>query len=727
MSISADQRWTTHRPCVVCGGHQRSVRGGSVRCSGWSSEDGEWAHCSREEHAGSLELKPGSDTYAHKANGPCKCGVTHGDRPALAVVPRDPAMHQSHDRGVIESRYDYIDPSSGKLLFQVLRFNPKGFSQRRPAIPEDHELRKENPKHPIRFEDGAYWVYSLGEIPKPLYRQSEVAASDPSRAVFVLEGEKDVDRAWRMGLVATCNVGGALKFSADNANALSGRTVYVIPDGDSKGKQHADDVVRKLRGHAKSARLVPLPFKDFSDWVDSGATLADLRAILNPPVVPPTPLQAYSLSSLLQKQFPPVIWAVPDLIPMGLTMIAGKGKSGKSLLMLQICLGIAHGGYVLGNRPVTQGTVLYIDLENGEELLKERVLEALHGQTCPDNFFYKADETSRLDEGLISQLEGWMIAHPDTRLIIIDTFETVRPIGSKGSANAYREDYGHLKPLADFAKNYRICVGIIHHVNKREADDVFDTISGTMGIVAAVDSMLVMGLREDHMILAAKGRRISKEEYAISMDPATAQWTEIGKADEVRRSSQRETLLDVLRDAGAPLSPKDIAERCTYAYNNVKQFLYQMRKSGDVIAHNGKYEINPLARDRARSANSANHANPTRVNDPFSTTNPATNHANPNSYSGYVDDQSTLFNMPNSSEPNDGRGLVENAPVSEKTSPVSGTVSGSLNRFLREGVSVVSDFPLAREGDGTAQTQTEVAQQFDELSTEYGPDQQCPF
>jgi len=69
------------------------------------------------------------------------------------------------------------------------------------------------------------------------------------------------------------------------------------------------------------------------------------------------PLPAMMSARDLQAiEFPPVKWIVPDLIPEGLTLFAGKPKLGKSWLALQLGLGIATGGEVLG-RPVEQGSV----------------------------------------------------------------------------------------------------------------------------------------------------------------------------------------------------------------------------------------------------------------------------------------------------------------------------------------------------------------------------------
>jgi hypothetical protein len=64
MSIAPERRFSPLRPRPVCGGHDRLPRGNGERCYEFLAEDVVWAHCTRDEHAGGLELNPESGTYA---------------------------------------------------------------------------------------------------------------------------------------------------------------------------------------------------------------------------------------------------------------------------------------------------------------------------------------------------------------------------------------------------------------------------------------------------------------------------------------------------------------------------------------------------------------------------------------------------------------------------------------------------------------------------------------
>ena len=116
--------------------------------------------------------------------------------------------------------------------------------------------------------------------------------------VWVVEGEKDADGCWERGLPATCNLGGAGKWRAEETQALVdlGVTqVYVVPDADVPGRRHAQSVVERLTAAGVSAVLVALPglsaHGDVSDWWAAGGTVRALEglalaAVAEPPGAP---------------------------------------------------------------------------------------------------------------------------------------------------------------------------------------------------------------------------------------------------------------------------------------------------------------------------------------------------------------------------------------------------------------------------------------------------------
>jgi len=164
-------------------------------------------------------------------------------------------------QAVIVETYDYTD-EDGKLLYQVVRYEPKDFRQRRP-----------NGK--------GGWTWSVKGVRQVPYRLPKVLGSE---RVFVVEGERDVHTLEQLGYVATCNAGGAGKWRDEFARYLAGKDVVILPDNDGPGEVHAQQVKRSLHGNAASVRIVRLPKLptkgDVTDWVQAGGSKEKLEELL---------------------------------------------------------------------------------------------------------------------------------------------------------------------------------------------------------------------------------------------------------------------------------------------------------------------------------------------------------------------------------------------------------------------------------------------------------------
>lgn len=182
-------------------------------------------------------------------------------------------------KGRIVASYDYTD-EAGALLFQVVRYDPKTFRQRRP----DPSAR-------------GGWSWSVKGVRQVPYRLPDLIAAPADTAVYIPEGEKDADNLRRLGLVATCNAGGAGKWHADLSRHLEGRPVVILPDNDQAGTSHARALVDQLHGVASSLKVVHLPDLpekgDVSDWLGRGGTAEDLiRLAREAPEAAPEPEEA---------------------------------------------------------------------------------------------------------------------------------------------------------------------------------------------------------------------------------------------------------------------------------------------------------------------------------------------------------------------------------------------------------------------------------------------------
>jgi predicted P-loop ATPase len=251
--------------CPVCNGTEGEDRGQGTRCFGYLS--GRSIVCTREDHAGQAPYEAGPKGYRHNAKGPCPCGKEH--------APSD-----KKKMGPIDRVYKYHD-DAGKVVFETVRFKePKDFRQRRPG-------------------PGGKPVWNLSGVATVLYQLPELLTADPTRTVWIVEGEKDVDRLRFLGEVATCNPMGAGKWFEHYADPLRDRICRILPDNDQAGRDHAEKIARTLRGKAMSAAIVELPGLpnkgDVSDFFDAGGTLEQLITLAKaapewePPKRVPTP------------------------------------------------------------------------------------------------------------------------------------------------------------------------------------------------------------------------------------------------------------------------------------------------------------------------------------------------------------------------------------------------------------------------------------------------------
>jgi hypothetical protein len=280
---------------------------------------------------------------------------------------------------------------------------------------------------------------------------------------------------------------------------------------------------------------------------------------------------------------------VPGLFPEGLTFLVGAPKLGKSFLALNVGLAVAHGGMAIGKIGVSSGDVLYLALEDTERRLQERLRSMLGTDDAPERL-HLATAWPSLADGAADHLGKWLDDHPDARLVIIDTFQKLRgPIA--GNQNIYAADYhaaGELKQVAD---RHGVAVVLVHHTRKADADDPLDTVSGSAGLAGSSDGVCVLRreIGKADAVLYIRGRDVPEADHALTFDPETCSWTLLGDAAEFRMSEERREIVDLLRDAPEPMSPKAISEALDKKPGAVRKLLHGMAKDGEVVGVGGAY------------------------------------------------------------------------------------------------------------------------------------------
>jgi hypothetical protein len=306
----------------------------------------------------SLAVRPSPDApdgfvvHSHAGDDPLKCKdyvrAKIGAEPFKGNGSKAGATHSK----TVDKIYDYHDENY-EILFQVVRFKPKDFRQRRP-------------------DGSGGWVWSLGETRRVLYHLPELLeAIANEQPIFVVEGEKDADALIELGVVATCNSGGAEKWRDEHSATLAGADVIIIPDKDEAGEKHLEKTARSLLGVGAKVRVLHLPAKDAFDWIADGGTAEQLWQLVDGiEVADPTPSEKgliVSAHDFITGFVPPDYLIDRVLRRRFANTLTGRTGDGKTAVMMRIGAQVVHG-QPIGKYNVERGRVLYLAGENPDDI-----------------------------------------------------------------------------------------------------------------------------------------------------------------------------------------------------------------------------------------------------------------------------------------------------------------------------------------------------------------------
>jgi hypothetical protein len=228
---------------------------------------------------------------------------------------------------------------------------------------------------------------------------------------------------------------------------------------------------------------------------------------------------------LLEMEIPPLVWAVEGLVPAGTTILASEPKIGKSWLAYQMCVEVALGGKILG-RPVSQGAVLYYALEDGSRRGQNRLRTALAGRRLPRGLLEVRWGAPKIGKGLEQHLETWLDSHATARLVIIDTLQKVRPVGSKGRG-MYELDVEDMGRVQNIFRDRPVALVVVHHTRKLKADDFLASVSGSYGVTGSADTTLILKRKrlEQDGSLDIVSREVIESEIPVHFDVEAGLWT----------------------------------------------------------------------------------------------------------------------------------------------------------------------------------------------------------
>ena len=352
------------------------------------------------------------------------------------------------------------------------------------------------------------------------------------------------------------------------------------------------------------------PDENGSDWDDfamlhDDSTAADLlnqdiaKAILPKNIrdmLNAERLRMVNAQELRRKHFAPVKWAVPGFLPSGLSILGAPPKTGKSILALQIALGVAIGGYVLGKVQVQQGDVLYLALEDNERRLQERIEGSINISEY-DNIsrLTIAYTVPRQHEGGLEFLDWWLGDHPEARLVIIDTLQKFRKqLSNKG--NVYAEDYDVISEIKHLADKHDVAILLIHHLKKiRPKDELImdwiDAFSGSAGISGSADALFMLRRARQSAFgkLFRTGRDVEEAEFSLKLDGFG--WFLEENAEAFVLPAWKKQILDFL-NVHQSITPAELSSAGSLSMNTAQKNLARLAKEGLIIKSGyGKYSL----------------------------------------------------------------------------------------------------------------------------------------
>lgn len=233
-------------------------------------------------------------------------------------------------------------------------------------------------------------------------------------------------------------------------------------------------------------------------------------------------LKTVSMTELYENVYqskPPLI---DGMLYPGVQLFAGPPKLGKSFFMAQLAYHVSTGTPLWGYS-VRHGTVLYLALEDDYGRLQKRLYQ-MFGVESTDNLYFSVS-AGQIGNGLDEQLENFVREHPDTVLIIIDTLQKVREMG--GDKYSYANDYEIITRLKSFADSKGICMILVHHTRKQQADDPYDMISGTNGLMGAADGAFLLKKEKrtaNVATLDVSGRDIQDQRFYLKRNTEKLIW-----------------------------------------------------------------------------------------------------------------------------------------------------------------------------------------------------------
>lgn len=467
------------------------------------------ARCpAHEDKNNSLSISEGNDGRI-LVNCHAGCNTEQEILPTMGLVKSDLYPIKNGNREIVAT-YEYQD-ATGKALFEKVRYKPKGFSQRRP--------------------DGkGGWVYSLkGITPLPYHLPEVLEAIKSDRAIYIVEGEKDVETLRAKGKIATCGTHGAGpgKWQSSYNNYFKDAHTIIIPDNDAIGKAFAAEIAQKVSAVAKSVRLLDLTtiasnlpeHGDVSDLLSMKEIdgLSELNKLVKstPEYAPPEPKKDYICLSDVQATHTKWLWE--PYIPIGkITLLQGDPGAGKTFFTLWLASMVSRGEFFPEEDMFDERSPAAVVYQTAEDGISDTIVPRLKKMHPNFKNIFCIDET---EQGLTLSDERIerILKEKRPRLFIIDPLQAY--LGGDVDMHRANQVRPLMAKIGRLAEQYQCAFILIMHMSKMSQVKALYRGLGSIDFAAAARSVLVIGNNPDdpdEKIMAHEKSSLAKHGESIS-------------------------------------------------------------------------------------------------------------------------------------------------------------------------------------------------------------------
>jgi putative DNA primase/helicase len=384
-------------------------------------------------------------------------------------IPVSPQKKEPTPKGKpTKTHYSYRDPITNQVLFEKVRI----------------EYETGEKSFYIRHKDSSgAWQTGIGNKKRVLYR---LPAISKAKEICLTEGEKDADNVSKLkGFTATTNFDGAGKWRDDYNEPLKGKTIFIFPDNDKEGKEHAALVASKLHGIAKTVKIIELPDlkekQDISDFINrfnDAETAGERLSILIDNAPPYEPAKIYTLKDAIlpvekfaalettEKQYHLKPWLKNDSI----NLVTGDRGVGKTWAAIGIVSAVSSGENFGPWECESPADCLYLDGEMTVSDNKERIKLLKLTSNRSHKIHYYADAfanslglpKARLDSAHWRAEVKALLIDLDVDLWVIDNIASLAP----GLDENVKQDWDPINQWFLELRFAGISSILLHHTNK---------------------------------------------------------------------------------------------------------------------------------------------------------------------------------------------------------------------------------------------------------------------